>query len=150
MCWRPKYMINPFTTRLPNEFEIGIAEIDEQHSRLHSLLERLKHSSEKNYGYAVNAILAELDIEIRIHFSVEESLMRLLAFPETAAHVSEHRHLTQQLNQFRQRAQDHDVSDDLAGFIKMWLTDHIDTFDRQFVAHFLSHGVDAGAGSQAK
>jgi hemerythrin len=143
-------MINPYTTVLPSKFEIGIAEIDVQHSRLYSLLERLRHSGEKNYGYAVNAILAELDVEVRIHFSVEESLMQLLSFPETDAHVSEHRHLTQQLKQFRQRAQDHDVSDDLAGFIKMWLTDHIDRFDRQFVAHFLSRGVHAGAADTAK
>lgn len=143
-------MINPFATPLPSEFEIGIAEIDEQHSRLYSMLERLRQSSDKKYGYAVNAILAELDIEIRIHFAVEESLMQLLSFPETVAHVTEHRRLAQQLKQFRQRAQDLDVSDDLAGFIKMWLTDHIDTFDRQFVAHFLSRGVDAGADHKAK
>lgn len=143
-------MINPYATPLPSEFEIGIAEIDGQHSRLYSLLERLRQSSDKNYGYAVNVILAELDIELRIHFSVEESLMQLLAFSETEAHVAEHRHLAEQLKQFRQRAQDHDVSEDLTGFIKRWLTDHIDSFDRQFVAHFLRHGVDAGAVNKAK
>lgn len=143
-------MINPYATPLPSEFEIGIAEIDGQHSRLYSLLERLRQSTDKKYGYAVNAILAELDIEMRIHFSVEESLMQLLSFPEPDAHVSAHRQLAQQLAQFRHRAQDHDVSDDLAGFIKTWLTDHIDTFDRQFVSHFLLHGVDAGAVNKAK
>ena len=143
-------MINPFDTPLPSEFEIGIAEIDLQHSRLYSLLERLRHSADKNYGYAVNAILAELDMEIRIHFSVEESLMQLLSFPETDAHVSAHRQLAQQLKQFRQRAQDLDISEDLAGFIKTWLTDHIDTFDRQFVTHFLSNGINAGAVNKVK
>ena len=143
-------MISPFDTPLPSEFEIGIAEIDLQHGRLYSLLERLRHSTDKNYGYAVNAILAELDMETRIHFSVEESLMQLLSFPEADAHVSEHRQLAKQLKQFRQRAQDLDVSEDLAGFIKTWLTDHIDIFDRQFVTHFLSNGIDAGAVNKAK
>ncbi|MCF8167409.1 MAG: bacteriohemerythrin [Rhodoferax sp.] len=138
-------MMNPYDTPLPAEFEIGIAEIDLQHSRLYSLLERLRHSIDKNYGYAVNAILAELDMETRIHFSVEESLMQLLSFPKTDAHVSAHRELAKKLKRFRQLAQDHDVSEDLAGFIKMWLTEHIDTFDRQFVAHFLSNGINAGA-----
>lgn len=143
-------MINPYATPLPSEFEIGIAEIDGQHSRLYALLERLRQSSDKNYGFAVNAILAELDIELRIHFSVEESLMQLLSFPEADAHVAEHRQLAQQLKQFRQRAQDHDVSEDLTDFIKRWLTDHIDSFDRQFVAHFLRYGIDAGAVNKAK
>ena len=138
-------MINPYTTPLPSEFEIGIAEIDLQHTRLYSLLERLRHSTDKNYGYAVNAILAELDMETRIHFSVEESLMQLLSYPETDAHVSEHRELAKKLKQFRLSAQDLDVSEDLAGFIKSWLTDHIETYDRQFVAHFLRNGVNAGA-----
>lgn len=143
-------MINPYATLMPVEFEIGIAEIDGQHSRLYALLVRLRQSSDKKYGYAVNAILAELDIDIRIHFAVEESLMRLLAFPEAVAHVAEHRRLSQQLGEFRQRAQDLDVSEDVATFIKLWLTDHIDTFDRQFVAHFLSHGVNATSAYQAE
>jgi hemerythrin len=81
---------------------------------------------------------------------VEESLMRLLTFPEIAAHVTEHRRLAHQLGQFRQRAQDLDVSEDLATFISLWLKDHIDTFDRQFVAHFLSHGVDAQCVNKAE
>ncbi len=143
-------MINPYATPLPREFEIGIAEIDGQHKRLHALLERLRQSSDKHYGYAVNAILAELDIEVRIHFAVEESLMQLLSYPEMVAHVAEHRQLAQQLSQFRQRAQDLDVSEEVAGFIKLWLTNHIDTFDRQFVAHFLSCGVAAGYSNKAK
>ena len=146
---RLEFMINPYATPMPSEFEIGIAEIDAQHGQLYSLLDRLRQSIDKKYGYAVNAILAELDIEMRIHFSVEESLMQLLSFPEAAAHVSEHRQLAKHLAQFRERAEDHDISDDLASFIKTWLTDHIDKFDRQFVAHFLSHGVDAGGANTA-
>ena len=127
---------------LPIEFEIGIAEIDLQHKRLYSLLERLRNVTDKHFGYAVNAILAELDLETRIHFAVEESLMRLLSFSETDANVSEHRHLTDQLKIFSQRAQDHDISDGLSNFIQLWLIDHIDKHDRELVAYFLSKGVD--------
>jgi hemerythrin len=68
--------------------------------------------------------------------------MRLLSFPETEAHVAEHRHLTEQLEQFRQRAQDFDVSDGLSSFIQTWLIDHINNYDRKFVSHFLSKGID--------
>ena len=128
--------------RDPSNFEIGIAEIDLQHHQLNALLERLRHSADKHYAYAANSVLEELAIQTRVHFAVEESLMRLLSYPETEAHVAEHRLLTQQLEKFRQRAQDFDVDAGLSGFIQTWLVDHIDDFDRKFVAHFLAMGVD--------
>jgi hemerythrin len=127
---------------LPEELEIGIAEIDLQHRQLHDLLLRLQHSADKRYGYATGTLLEELAIQTRIHFAVEESLMRLLGFPETGAHVAEHRRLTEQLEKFRQRAQDFDVTQGLAVFIQTWLIDHVNHFDREFVGHFLAKGVD--------
>jgi len=132
----------PTKIPLPENFEIGIAEIDLQHRRLHALLERLRESADKRYGFAANAILDELAIETRVHFAVEESLMRLLSFPETEDHVAEHRRLTEQLDKFRRRAQDFDVTRDLGEFIQSWLIDHVDSFDREFVGHFISKGVD--------
>jgi hypothetical protein len=64
------------------------------------------------------AILDELSIETRIHFAVEESLMRMLSFPDVEAHVAEHLTLRDQLERFRKRAQDFEVADDLAAFIQ--------------------------------
>ena len=125
-----------------SELEIGIAEIDRQHCQLNSLLQRLRSSTDRQYGYAVNAILAELAIQTRVHFAVEESLMRLLSFPDTEAHVIEHHTLTEQLEKFRQSAQDFNVTDGLSDFIQTWLIDHIDRFDRKFVSHFLAKGID--------
>ncbi len=130
---------------LADDLDIGIAEIDLQHRQLHALLQRLKQSTDMRYGYAADAILAEIVIQTRIHFAVEESLMRLLSFPETEAHVEEHRRLTEQLEKLRKRAQDFDVADGLSSFIQTWLIDHVNNFDREFVGHFLARGVDPHA-----
>jgi hemerythrin len=130
---------------IPVALDIGIAEIDMQHRQLQTLLDRLKQSTDKRYGYAADAILAELAIQTRIHFAVEESLMRLLSFPDTDAHVEEHRQLTEQLEKLRKKAQDFDVADGLSGFIQTWLVDHVNNFDREFVGHFLAKGVDPQA-----
>lgn len=130
---------------IPVALDIGIAEIDLQHRQLQTLLERLKQSTDKRYGYAADAILAELSIQTRIHFAVEESLMRLLSFPATEAHVEEHRLLTEQLEKLRKRAQDFDVADGLSNFIQTWLINHVNDFDREFVGHFLARGVDPHA-----
>ena len=138
-------MTSPQTNDLPGGFDIGIAEIDWQHGQLHLLLKRLEDSVRKGYGFAANTVLAELVIQTRIHFAVEESLMRLLSFPETEAHVAEHHRLTEQLEKLKQRAQDFDVGDGLATFIQTWLIDHVNHFDREFVGHFLAKGIDPHA-----
>ena len=130
---------------IPVALDIGIAEIDLQHRQLQTLLERLKQSTDKSYGYAADTILGELAIQTRIHFAVEESLMRLLSFPGTEAHVEEHRLLTEQLEKLRKRAQDFDVTDGLSNFIQTWLVNHVNDFDREFVGHFLARGVDPHA-----
>lgn len=130
---------------IPVALDIGIAEIDAQHRQLHALLERLKQSTDKRYGFAADAILAELVIQTRIHFAVEESLMRLLSFPDTEAHVEEHLRLTEQLEKLRKRAQDFEVADGLSNFIQTWLVDHVNHFDREFVGHFIAKGVDPQA-----
>ncbi len=144
----PRDVTTPNGKTLPANFEIGIAELDAQHKRLHALLERLRVAVGKHYGYATNAILDELSIETRIHFAVEESLMRMLSFPDVETHVAEHLTLRDQLDKFRKRAQDHEVTDDLAAFIEEWLNDHVDRFDREFVEHFLRAGVDSGSSPQ--
>lgn len=141
--------MSPLPTAENLDLDIGIAEIDVQHRELHTLLERLRTSTDKHYDYATNVILAELTIQTRIHFAVEESLMRLLSYPEVGAHIAEHRYLTAQLVKFRQRAQDLDVSEDLSGFIQTWLVDHINSHDRKFVTHFLRMGVDPAAAPPA-
>ncbi len=141
-------MTKPAAATLPANFEIGIAELDAQHKRLHGLLERLREAVGKHYGYATNAILDELAIETRIHFAVEESLMRMLSFPAVETHVGEHKDLSQQLEKFRKRAQDFEVADELAAFIQQWLNDHVDRFDREFVDHFLRAGINATAATR--
>ncbi|MBI5899870.1 MAG: bacteriohemerythrin [Rhodocyclales bacterium] len=143
-------MNTPASNTLPANFEIGIAELDAQHKRLHALLLRLREAVGKHYGYATKAILDELSIETRIHFAVEESLMRMLSFPGVEAHVAEHQTLRDQLEKFRKRAQDFEVADDLADFIQQWLNDHVDRFDREFVDHFLRAGVDPRAAPGSK
>ena len=127
---------------IPVALDIGIAEIDAQHRQLQTLLQRLKAATEKSYGFAADVIVAELTIQSQIHFAVEESLMRLLSFPNMEAHVLEHRKLADQLEKLRKRAQDFEVADGLTNFIQTWLVDHVDRFDREFVGHFLAKGVD--------
>jgi len=143
--WGGPIVTKNIVHEIPVALDIGIAEIDAQHRQLDTLLQRLKESTDKRYGFAADAILAELAIQTRIHFAVEESLMRLLSFPDIEAHLEEHRRLTEQLEKLRKRAQDFEVADGLTTFIQTWLVDHVNHFDREFVGHFVAKGVDPQA-----
>ena len=125
-----------------SKLDVGIAEIDGQYREIQSQLERLRQATIKQYSYATSAILGELSIQMRITFAVQESLMRLLSFPDTEAHMSEHRQFLDQLEILRKRSQNFDLADGVSGVMQGWLIDHVQNFDRKFVAHFLGRGVN--------
>jgi hemerythrin len=128
---------------------VGIEELDVQHRGLVALLNQLNDAIDHHHGNAaVGAILAQLDEYTRVHFAVEESLMRLLGYPQIDAHKREHERLTEQLAEFRGRfdAGKTALGFELMHFLKLWLTNHIMTSDQGY-ARFFS---ESGAGSRIK
>jgi hemerythrin len=126
-------------------FEIGIAEIDAQHRRLFDLLVEMQSWSRSELKpWAVRDILNELADYAATHFSVEESVMRMLHYPHTAAHIADHKQFINRLNNFRyQLLKDGNVGDiDLVVFIQSWLVEHIDRADRAYVEYFLAKGIN--------
>ena len=139
----PRDVTTPSGKTLPANFEIGIAELDAQHKRLHALLERLRVAVGKHYGYATNAILDELSIETRIHFAVEESLMRILHYPDYERHKEEHDQLVARLAGLHAKLDEGKgaLGFELAQLLKHWLTKHIMEVDQRYVSHFLARGI---------
>jgi hemerythrin len=127
-------------------FAIGIAEIDSQHRRLFELLSEMKGWSGTDLEHAASLdILDSLSEYAAVHFAVEESVMRMLHYPATAAHIAEHKRFTDTLDIFRHRLLKEQRSIDLVDFIKSWLVDHIDRVDRAYVEYFLDKGIEPAA-----
>ncbi|MCB1766851.1 MAG: hemerythrin family protein, partial [Candidatus Competibacteraceae bacterium] len=85
-----------------NALSIGIEEIDAQHKVLVDLLNQVHEAIQQRHGVEVtNEIVEQLGEYTRIHFAVEESLMRILHYPEYERHKDEHDRLIEQLNGFR-------------------------------------------------
>lgn len=122
--------------QLPPEMLIGIEELDRQHQGFLELLMRLQEATDKRYGYAIATILTEITVQARIHFTVEETLMRMLGFPEVDAHHAQHVELASHLDRFKRMAQDHEVAAGVSEFIRTWLTQHVSTYDRRFAEFF--------------
>ncbi|MCB1776795.1 MAG: hemerythrin family protein [Candidatus Competibacteraceae bacterium] len=123
---------------------MGIEEIDAQHKVLVDLLNEVHEAIQQRHGMEViDKIIERLDEYTRIHFAVEESLMRILHYPEYESHKEEHDQLIEQLNRFRVKLREgkSSISFELAHFLKLWLTKHIMESDMRYSPYFLEQGI---------
>lgn len=127
-----------------NELSVGIEEIDAQHKVLVELLNQIHEAIQQRKGVeATGQIIERLGEYTRIHFAVEESLMRILHYPDYERHKEEHDQLIEQLNGFRTKLESGkgSISFELAHFLKVWLTKHIMETDKRYIPHFLEQGI---------
>jgi hemerythrin len=127
-----------------NELSVGIEEIDAQHKVLVDFLNQIHEAIQQRHGAEVTSVIIErLSEYTRIHFAVEESLMRILHYPEYERHKEEHDRLIEQLNGFRTKLETGkgSISFELAHFLKVWLTKHIMEADKHYTPHFLEQGI---------
>ena len=126
-----------------DELSVGIQEIDEQHKILVDLLNSLYLAIREHHGNeATVKILNDLVDYTRIHFAVEESLLRVLDYPEYESHKHHHELLIEQINELSRKIENgKHVGFELLHFLKNWLTRHILEEDMEYVPHLLKKGV---------
>jgi hemerythrin len=118
---------------------VEIEELDAQHQQLFRLIDRV----EEQVGFgphhpATVAAIAELVDFANIHFFVEESLMRMLGYPDYEAHVADHERLRGELDEFRLGAFNENIAVELLELFRIRFNDHIEMLDRQYTGHFLA------------
>ena len=124
------------------EFSVGIHEIDEQHRILEDCVASLERAvAGRDRSSTVHAALEDLADFARIHFAVEESLMRIHDFPGLDEHIHEHWRFSDQLKRLKDKALSTDVSQEMIAFVQGWLDDHVVTSDKQYAMHFLKRRV---------
>ncbi len=129
-----------------DELSVGIQEIDEQHRVLVNLLNQLNDAIQHHHGsVAAQAILGELVDYTKIHFAVEESLMRILGYPGYDDHKALHDQLIDEVKELQEKLATgkKSISFELLHFLKMWLTKHIMDEDQQYGPYFLNKGAVA-------
>lgn len=127
-----------------DSLSVGIQEIDEQHKVLVVLLNELHEAITSHHGREhCGEVLNRLIEYTRIHFAVEESLMRILHYPGYEVHKAEHEALINQaMDIYRRYTQDNvNISIELLYFLKSWLGEHIIKSDKEYAPHFLAMGV---------
>jgi hemerythrin len=132
-----------------NELSVGIQEIDEQHKVLIGLLNDLDDAVRGRKAATIaRAVLDKLVEYTRVHFTVEESLMRILDYPGYERHKRQHEGLTGEVNAFLQKLDREKTSVgmelldfEMLNFLKDWLTKHIMESDRLYGPYFLEKGA---------
>lgn len=127
-----------------DEISVGVEELDEQHKLLVSIINDLHDAMQNRRSNDVmQEIINRLTEYTRIHFAVEESLMRILGYPNYEEHKKQHEELIHSVMDITNKLKvgKANVSFALMHFLKSWLTKHIMESDRQYTDHFLSAGV---------
>jgi len=127
-----------------NELSVGIEEIDAQHKVLVDLLNEIHEAMQQGRTVqSTRGIIDRLDEYTRVHFAVEESLMRILHYPDYERHKEEHDKLIAQLADMHGKWEKGKgaIGFELAHFLKTWLTKHILEGDKRYTAHFLAQGI---------
>jgi len=128
---------------------IGIPEIDEQHRQLFECIDRLENAADQRQReLAAFYVLDELKGYARIHFSVEEIVMRLFDYPGLEAHAAEHREFSARLEALGKIELARDVHAEAGRFLREWLTQHIMVSDKRYADFILGQRASQRA-SQA-
>ncbi len=127
-----------------DELSVGIEEIDEQHKVLINLINKMHDAIDHHHGSdVVQEILAELADYTKIHFAVEESLMRILGYPGYEEHKEIHDELLTHVIELKDKVASGRtaISFELMHFLKSWLSKHIMDEDMQYSGYFLASGA---------
>lgn len=130
------------------ELAVGIQEIDEQHKVLVGLLNEMNRAVQQhNCLESAREILGRLGEATRIHFAVEESLMRVFEYPGYEEHKKRHEQLLRRFREYEARVASgqQDIGFQLLHFLKLWLHGHIAESDKDYAPFMLQHGMKARA-----
>jgi hemerythrin len=126
--------------RLIESRVLGIRAIDQQHAYFLDLYNELvtQINSADRPKIILSPFIAEVFSYTDYHFRTEESLMLTLKYPDLETHRADHRSFFHKFDELTGRLaeQQADISE-LTGLIRGWITNHIETHDRQF-AHYYS------------
>jgi hemerythrin len=127
-----------------NELSVQVAEIDDQHKNLITMINELLDA--KNKGKEENiisALISKLVDYIDYHFGTEETYMTRFNYSELTSHRNEHRDFIKQVLKFRRDHTEEKVSlsEDVLQFLADWFTNHIQGTDKGYSQCFVENGL---------
>lgn len=113
----------------------GVPTLDAQHREIFACLAELERAVGDKTMLSTIYAMEQLRSYVQVHFSEEERLMALAAYPGLSAHVAEHRAFRQRLLEMRRTYLDHDISEELVIMLREWLSQHVAGIDMDYVPY---------------
>jgi len=127
-----------------DDYSVGIQEIDEEHKQLVKLINELNEAIVMgSKREKVETVFAELTDYTRIHFAVEEALMRVVHYKGYDDHKKIHDEITRQVIVFQDKfnSGQQQSAAELMNFLVNWLFNHINQVDKMYVDTFIKAGL---------
>ncbi len=121
-----------------SQYATGIRNIDQQHREIVDFITQFENLSEdKAVWHEAHPLILRTKVFMQFHFAVEESLMRLLPYPDRDAHRAEHQRELEHIADIERRMLRGDRDQDLALSMRNCLFGHIVAGDKQLAQYAL-------------
>lgn len=127
-------------------YKMGIASIDDQHSKWIEMIKELQTAQEEkgsNADIVVLQILVRLYAYASSHFAYEEKLFSSYSYPLKDEHILQHKQFLKMLDNFKQDVEKKNVPMIILvlNTMQRWFIDHIKVEDSKYVEFMKSRGV---------
>jgi hemerythrin len=121
-----------------DEYLLGIPELDRQHKRIFDCFVIVADALGKHDRWLADSSIVQLVALLQTHCEVEESVMRILGYPELERHIEEHLQFHAQLHGLAQDSlkMKGNLSREMINAAQKWLREHITTSDKHYAAYF--------------
>ncbi len=130
-----------------DEFALGIKEIDDQHQKMLSIINKLYSlfENEKHEDLLeIDKIIKEMSDYATYHFETEEKYFELFGYEKAAEHIKIHNQYKLRVDEWRRHydaSKDKKVFFEISNFLQDWWTWHINNTDRSYVPFLKANGV---------
>ena len=119
------------------EYSVGIHEIDQQHKSIIECIGSIKRAVAGYDRQSADAAVARLADLAQVHFTVEESLMRIHDYPRMEEHADDHKQFSVHLRTLQESSLTTDVFRERIEFLHAWWVRHVQKHDKSYALHFL-------------
>lgn len=130
--------------RWKEQYDVGIAIIDEQHKKLVDIINNLHEAMSSGNGNTVIAKIAdELLQYTKYHFNAEENLLKKCNYSELEPHKVQHRKFEGEIQNFIDDIKEgrKNLSITVMKFLMDWLLKHIGSTDKKYVPTIQAAGI---------
>jgi hemerythrin len=130
-----------------NKFELGIVEIDEQHKKMLSIINKLydlfedkKHEDQ----IEIDKVIKEMADYALYHFAEEEKYFELFDYENKEAHIQVHNQYRAKIEEWQERynqEKDNKIFYEISNFLHNWWTWHINNTDRDYVPFMKANNI---------